>query len=51
MVYDDTITGQETGGLKMNSIDIQKEFFLSGATLDVEYRIRQLRSLYNIIQI
>ena len=35
----------------MNSIDIQKEFFLSGATLDVEYRIRQLRSLYNIIQI
>lgn len=35
----------------MNSINIQKEFFASGATLDVEYRIRQLRSLYNIIQL
>lgn len=35
----------------MNSIDIQKEFFASGATLSVDYRIRQLRSLYNIVQI
>lgn len=35
----------------MNSIDIQKEFFVSGATRNVEYRIRQLRSLYHIIQI
>ena len=35
----------------VNSINIQKEFFASGATRDVEYRIRQLRSLYHIIQI
>lgn len=35
----------------MNSIHIQRDFFVSGATRSVEYRIRQLKSLYYIIRI
>ncbi len=35
----------------MNSIHIQREFFSSGATRSVEYRMRQLKSLYYIIRI
>lgn len=35
----------------MNSIHIQREFFASGATRPVEYRLRQLKSLYYIIRI
>ncbi len=35
----------------MDSIHIQREFFASGATRSVEYRIRQLKSLYYIIRI
>lgn len=33
----------------MNLIEQQHKFFRSGATLDVDYRIRQLRSLYQVI--
>ena len=35
----------------MDSIHIQREFFASGATRSVEYRIRQLKSIYYIIRI
>ncbi len=35
----------------MNSVHIQREFFSSGATRPIEYRMRQLKSLYYIIRI
>ena len=33
----------------MNLIDMQQKFFRTGATRSVDYRIRQLRSLYQVI--
>lgn len=33
----------------MNLVEQQHRFFITGATLDVDYRIRQLRSLYQVI--